>query len=113
MSARAIEGQVGLPGPRQHAVVAHRYLPVVGHTDGMLSVLEWCASKSVFRTEAHSPGPVTAIASTWNSIVTSGPYPPPCIAWVGTPLRSALAQPHCPPPRRRLDCEDVARLPVC
>ncbi|XP_014652794.1 PREDICTED: WD repeat-containing protein KIAA1875 [Ceratotherium simum simum] len=50
----------------------NRYLPVVGHTDGALSVLEWCSSNTVFHTEAHSPGPVTAIASTWNSIVSSG-----------------------------------------
>ncbi|XP_021544413.1 WD repeat-containing protein 97 [Neomonachus schauinslandi] len=50
----------------------NRYLPVVGHTDGTLSVLEWRESKTVFQTEAHSPGPVTAIASTWNSIVSSG-----------------------------------------
>ncbi|XP_010842489.1 PREDICTED: WD repeat-containing protein KIAA1875-like [Bison bison bison] len=50
----------------------NRYLPVVGHTDGTLSVLELRSLKTVFRTEAHSPGPVTAIASTWNSIVSSG-----------------------------------------
>ncbi|XP_047641433.1 WD repeat-containing protein 97 isoform X16 [Phacochoerus africanus] len=50
----------------------NRYLPVVGHTDGTLSVLELRSSKTVFRTEAHSPGPVTAIASTWNSVVSSG-----------------------------------------
>uniref|UniRef100_A0A2K6FV54 Uncharacterized protein n=1 Tax=Propithecus coquereli TaxID=379532 RepID=A0A2K6FV54_PROCO len=50
----------------------NRYLPVVGHTDGALSVLEWVSSKTVFRNVAHSPGPVTAIASTWNSIVSSG-----------------------------------------
>ncbi|XP_029779049.1 WD repeat-containing protein 97 [Suricata suricatta] len=50
----------------------NRYLPVVGHTDGTLSVLEWRWSKTVFQTEAHSPGPVTAIASTWNTIVSSG-----------------------------------------
>ncbi|XP_069847713.1 WD repeat-containing protein 97-like [Dipodomys merriami] len=50
----------------------NRYLPVLGHTDGTLSVLHLRTSKTVFRTEAHSPGPVTAIASTWNSIVSSG-----------------------------------------
>ncbi|DAA22926.1 TPA: WD repeat-containing protein KIAA1875-like [Bos taurus] len=50
----------------------NRYLPVVGHTDGTLSVLELRSLKTVFRTEAHSPGPITAIASTWNSIVSSG-----------------------------------------
>ncbi|XP_062045382.1 LOW QUALITY PROTEIN: WD repeat-containing protein 97 [Lepus europaeus] len=50
----------------------NRYLPVVGYSDGSLSVLEGRTSKAVFRTEAHSPGPVTAIASTWSSIVTSG-----------------------------------------
>ncbi|XP_075861048.1 WD repeat-containing protein 97 [Microcebus murinus] len=54
------------------SIAAHRYLPVVGHTDGALSVLEWVSSNTVFHTEAHSPGPVTAIASTWNSIVSSG-----------------------------------------
>lgn len=46
----------------------------MGHSDGTLSVLGWHTSETVFHTEAHSPGPVTAIASTWNSIVTSGPY---------------------------------------
>ncbi|KAM9626482.1 WD repeat-containing protein 97 [Trichechus inunguis] len=50
----------------------NRYLPVVGHTDGALSVLEWRSSRTVFHMEAHSPGPVTAIASTWNSVVSSG-----------------------------------------
>ncbi|XP_063087317.1 WD repeat-containing protein 97 isoform X2 [Cavia porcellus] len=50
----------------------NRYLPVMGHTDGMLSVLDWLSSKTVFRTKAHDPGPVTAIASTYNSIVSSG-----------------------------------------
>uniref|UniRef100_G1P818 WD repeat domain 97 n=1 Tax=Myotis lucifugus TaxID=59463 RepID=G1P818_MYOLU len=50
----------------------NRYLPVVGHTDGTLSVLSWHTLEPVFHTEAHSPGPVTAIASTWNSVVTSG-----------------------------------------
>ncbi|XP_035132365.1 WD repeat-containing protein 97 isoform X2 [Callithrix jacchus] len=62
----------------RHSAVAaawknkNRYLPVVGHTDGTLSVLEWLSLKTFFQTEAHSPGPVTAIASTWNSIVSSG-----------------------------------------
>ncbi|XP_048215165.1 WD repeat-containing protein 97 [Perognathus longimembris pacificus] len=50
----------------------NRYLPMLGHTDGTLSVLDLRTSKTVFRTEAHRPGPVTAIASTWNSVVTSG-----------------------------------------
>ncbi|XP_074209027.1 WD repeat-containing protein 97 [Camelus bactrianus] len=50
----------------------NRYLPVVGHTDGALSVLDLRSSKRVFHTVAHSPGPVTAIESTWNSIVSSG-----------------------------------------
>nr|XP_015001743.2 repressor of RNA polymerase III transcription MAF1 homolog isoform X8 [Macaca mulatta] len=50
----------------------NRYLPVVGHMDGTLSVLDWLSSKTVFQTEAHSPGPVVAMASTWNSIVSSG-----------------------------------------
>ncbi|XP_036137261.1 WD repeat-containing protein 97 [Molossus molossus] len=50
----------------------NRYLPVVGHTDGMLSVLNWHTLKPVFYAKAHSPGPVTAIASTSNSIVSSG-----------------------------------------
>ncbi|XP_072601926.1 WD repeat-containing protein 97 isoform X5 [Vulpes vulpes] len=50
----------------------NRYLPVLGHTDGTLSVLEWRHAKTVFHTAAHSPGPVTAIASTWNSVVSSG-----------------------------------------
>ncbi|KAI5929504.1 WD repeat-containing protein 97 [Manis javanica] len=51
---------------------AQGYLPMVGHTDGALSVLGWHWLKTVFRTEAHSPGPITAIASTRNSVVTSG-----------------------------------------
>lgn len=46
----------------------------MGHSDGTLSVLDWRTSVTVFHTEAHSPGPVTAIASTWSSIVTSGYY---------------------------------------
>ncbi|TEA37906.1 hypothetical protein DBR06_SOUSAS1410154 [Sousa chinensis] len=50
----------------------NRHLLVVGHTDGTLSVLELRSAKTAFRTEAHGPGPVTAIASTWNSIVSSG-----------------------------------------
>ncbi|XP_072806085.1 WD repeat-containing protein 97 isoform X4 [Vicugna pacos] len=50
----------------------NRYLPVVGHTDGALSVLDLRSSKRVFHMVAHSPGPVTAIESTWNSIVSSG-----------------------------------------
>uniref|UniRef100_A0A5F9DDI3 Uncharacterized protein n=1 Tax=Oryctolagus cuniculus TaxID=9986 RepID=A0A5F9DDI3_RABIT len=50
----------------------NRYLLVVGYSDGSLSVLEGPTSKAVFHTEAHSPGPVTAIASTCSSIVTSG-----------------------------------------
>ncbi|KAM6171837.1 WD repeat-containing protein 97 [Erethizon dorsatum] len=50
----------------------NRYLPVIGHTDGMLSVLDWLSSKTVFRIKAHRPGPVTAIASTYYSIVSSG-----------------------------------------
>ncbi|XP_045142689.1 LOW QUALITY PROTEIN: WD repeat-containing protein 97 [Echinops telfairi] len=50
----------------------NRYLPVVGHTDGALSVLEWHSTRTVFHIEAHSPGPVTAIASTWNCLVSSG-----------------------------------------
>ncbi|CAO2601928.1 WD repeat-containing protein 97 [Lemmus lemmus] len=50
----------------------NRFLPMMGHSDGTLSVLDWRTSVTVFRTEAHSPGPVTAIGSTWSSIVTSG-----------------------------------------
>ncbi|XP_038199907.1 WD repeat-containing protein 97 [Arvicola amphibius] len=50
----------------------NRFLPMMGHSDGTLSVLDWRTSMTVFRTEAHSPKPVTAIGSTWNSIVTSG-----------------------------------------
>ncbi|XP_053414675.1 LOW QUALITY PROTEIN: WD repeat-containing protein 97 [Nycticebus coucang] len=61
--------------PRRSTVAwknKNRFLPVVGHTDGTLSVLEWFSSETVFHTKAHSPGPVTAIASTWNSVVSSG-----------------------------------------
>ncbi|XP_032704280.1 WD repeat-containing protein 97 [Lontra canadensis] len=74
-SWQAVCRRAGEPG-RRHAPRAwkdkNRYLPVLGHTDGTLSVLEWRRSKTVFQTEAHSPGPVTAIASTWNSVVSSG-----------------------------------------
>ncbi|XP_075815754.1 WD repeat-containing protein 97 isoform X2 [Microtus pennsylvanicus] len=50
----------------------NRFLPMIGHSDGTLSVLDWRTSVTVFLTEAHSPEPVTAIGSTWNIIVTSG-----------------------------------------
>lgn len=53
-----------------------RYLPLVGHTDGKLEVLELLSWKTTFYTDAHCPSPVLAIASTWNSIVTSGQYCP-------------------------------------
>lgn len=91
----------------------NRYLLVVGHTDGTLSVLELRSSKTVFRTEAHGPGPVTAIASTWNSIVSSGGYLSSLHGRPGNPLPPQ--RPHCGsrPHRGRLDREDVARLPVC
>ncbi|XP_040847520.1 WD repeat-containing protein 97 [Ochotona curzoniae] len=65
-------------GELHHSVAAragkskNRFLPVLGHTDGFLSVLDVLTSQTVFRTEAHSPGPVMAIASTWSSIVSSG-----------------------------------------
>lgn len=86
VGAAASRGWARQPDPCQRAVVANRYLPVVGHTDGTLSVLELRSSKTVFRTEAHSPGPVTAIASTWNSIVSSGRYLSPSPATPpGTP----------------------------
>ncbi|XP_076412279.1 WD repeat-containing protein 97 isoform X2 [Peromyscus maniculatus bairdii] len=50
----------------------NRFLPMMGYSDGTLSVLDWRTSQTIFSTEAHIPGPVTAIGSTWNSIVTSG-----------------------------------------
>ncbi|KAL6081290.1 hypothetical protein STEG23_037571 [Scotinomys teguina] len=50
----------------------NRFLPMMGYSDGTLSVLDWRTSATIFSIEAHSPGPVTAIGSTWNSIVTSG-----------------------------------------
>ncbi|MEJ1271597.1 putative gene 35339 [Cricetulus griseus] len=49
----------------------NRFLPLMGHSDGTLSVMDWRTSVTVFSVEAHSPGPVTAIASTWSTIVTS------------------------------------------
>ncbi|XP_008569927.1 PREDICTED: WD repeat-containing protein KIAA1875-like [Galeopterus variegatus] len=74
-----LQAAPALPAPAPcHSAVArpwenkNRYLPVLGYTDGSLSVLEWRSSETVFRTEAHSPGPVTAVASTWNSVVSSG-----------------------------------------
>lgn len=112
---RASEGQAGLQLPRQQVIVARRYLPVLGHTDGALSVLEWHTWKTVFCTQAHSPGPVIAISSTWNVMVSSGQYVPPSPhgLW-GEPLPPApKAQPWLPPGRQRPDREDVARLPVC
>ncbi|XP_032171465.1 WD repeat-containing protein 97 isoform X2 [Mustela erminea] len=74
-SWQAVCRRAGEPGRRDAPRAwkdKNRYLPVLGHTDGTLSVLEWHSSKTVFQTEAHSPGPVTAIASTWNSVVSSG-----------------------------------------
>lgn len=95
-------GQTG-PGlvPSQQAAWPHRFLPVLGHTDGFLSVLDVLTSQTVFRTEAHSPGPVMAIASTWSSIVSSGqqlplplPLPRSCVSppqgpvWAACPFRA-------------------------
>lgn len=95
----------------QQTRVARRYLPVVGHTDGTLSVLELRSSKTVFRTEAHSPGPITAIASTWNSVVSSGPRLSfPTATW--DPPSLPRGPTAAPAPRGRPDCEDVARLPL-
>lgn len=94
MGAAASRGWARHPGPCQWAVVTNRYLPVVGHTDGTLSVLELRSSKTVFRTEAHSPGPVTAIASTWNSIVSSGRYLSPLPPYAG---RGLLPSQEAPP----------------
>lgn len=54
------------------SITPHRFLPMMGYSDGTLSVLDWRTSQTIFSTEAHIPGPVTAIGSTWNSIVTSG-----------------------------------------
>ena len=93
VGAAASRGWARQPGPCQRAVVANRYLPVVGHTDGTLSVLELRSLKTVFRTEAHSPGPVTAIASTWNSIVSSGRYLSPLPRHAG---RGLLPSPEAP-----------------
>lgn len=67
---------------------------MVGHTDGALSVLGWHWLKTVFRTEAHSPGPITAIASTRNSVVTSGRFLLfPCQHGNPSPLRSLALAP--------------------
>lgn len=77
MGIRASEGQAGLQSPCQQVIVTRRYLPVLGHTDGTLSVLEWHTWRTVFHTQAHSPGPVIAISSTWNILVSSGQYLPP------------------------------------
>ncbi|XP_075406622.1 LOW QUALITY PROTEIN: WD repeat-containing protein 97 [Tenrec ecaudatus] len=75
----------------------NRYLPVVGHTDGQLSVLEWYSTRTVFRTAAHSPGPVTAIASTWNCLVSSGEFfPSPSQSLAHAPPSLGL-QPTCAP----------------
>lgn len=53
---------------------ALRYLPLVGHTDGTLAVLDLFSWKTTFRTDAHCPHPIMVIASTWNNIVTSGQF---------------------------------------
>ncbi|XP_054985604.1 WD repeat-containing protein 97 [Sorex araneus] len=50
----------------------NRYLTLVGHTNGTLAVLDLFSWKTTFHTDAHCPTPVTAIESTWNSVVTSG-----------------------------------------
>uniref|UniRef100_G1RHT1 WD repeat domain 97 n=1 Tax=Nomascus leucogenys TaxID=61853 RepID=G1RHT1_NOMLE len=67
----------------------NRYLPVVGHTDGTLSVLEWLSSKTVFQTEAHSPGPVVACRHRihWNSMPTGGDLTVKMCASSPTPRR--------------------------
>ncbi|XP_015426863.1 PREDICTED: WD repeat-containing protein 97-like [Myotis davidii] len=70
-TVRQCKGEVGHSDIRTWKE-KNRYLPLVGHTDGTLSVLSWHTLEPVFHTEAHSPGPVTAIASTWNSVVSSG-----------------------------------------
>ncbi|KAG8515425.1 WD repeat-containing protein 97, partial [Galemys pyrenaicus] len=62
----------GLAGDGHQRALSRSYLPVLGHTDGTLSVLGWRSLKPVFHVEAHGPGPINAIASTWNSIVSSG-----------------------------------------
>lgn len=74
---------------------------MVGHTDGTLSVLEWRWSKPVFQTEAHSPGPVTAIASTWNCIVSSGQHlSSPPGGWPGNPFPPQTKAQSCLPPEQ-------------
>ncbi|XP_055981396.1 WD repeat-containing protein 97 [Sorex fumeus] len=50
----------------------NRYLTLVGRTNGTLAVLDLFSWKTTFHTDAHCPNHVTAIESTWNSIVTSG-----------------------------------------
>lgn len=65
----------------------------MGHSDGTLSVMDWRTSVTVFSVEAHSPGPVTAIASTWSTIVTSGQYLPSLKDILGAPAPSGSPNP--------------------
>ncbi|XP_078249229.1 WD repeat-containing protein 97 [Pogona vitticeps] len=40
----------------------NRYLPVLGHTNGFLSVVEWFSGRTQYEVEAHGSGRVTALA---------------------------------------------------
>ncbi|KAJ7338268.1 hypothetical protein JRQ81_011017 [Phrynocephalus forsythii] len=40
----------------------NRYLPVMGHENGLLSVVEWFSGRTQYEVEAHGPGRVTALA---------------------------------------------------
>nr|XP_020850542.1 WD repeat-containing protein 97 isoform X2 [Phascolarctos cinereus] len=50
----------------------NRFLPVLGYTDGTIAVLDWQSFRKLFHIEAHGPGSTTTIASSLQSLVTSG-----------------------------------------
>ncbi|XP_042320428.1 WD repeat-containing protein 97 [Sceloporus undulatus] len=45
-----------------HRQDKNRFLPIMGHKDGLLSVVEWFSGRIQYQVEAHSPKPVTALA---------------------------------------------------
>ncbi|XP_056676673.1 WD repeat-containing protein 97 isoform X3 [Monodelphis domestica] len=50
----------------------NRFLPVLGYTDGMITVFDWHTFRRLFHAEAHNPGSVTIIASNLQTLVTAG-----------------------------------------
>uniref|UniRef100_A0A4X2MCY9 Uncharacterized protein n=1 Tax=Vombatus ursinus TaxID=29139 RepID=A0A4X2MCY9_VOMUR len=50
----------------------NRFLPVLGYTNGTIAVLDWQCFRKLCHIEAHGPGSTTTIASSLQSLVTSG-----------------------------------------